>query len=498
MTDTSAEIIVLNKATLKVVESLPIDGIEVVENAVAKAKKAQVAWAALPAKERAKLMKKARREFVRDKDKIKAALEAETGKPPFDVIGEMLSVCQSITHFAKKAPKWLKSRKVSPMPLFGKKAKIFYKPRGLVAVISPWNAPLNLAMGDIVPALLAGNAVLVKPSEITPLAVKYTVEAFNRALPTDVLQCLIGAGETGAALVDRVDLVAVTGSCLTGKKVMESASKNLTPVLLELGGKDPMIILKDANLERAANAAAWGSCFMTGQVCMSIERIYVEKTVAVEFIEKLKGKMEAMRTGPERATEDRDFGPFIGPAQIAIVERHVASARASGATILVGGERIQKEDEGVFFQPTLITDVDHSMEIMKEETFGPVVCVMAVDDVEQALELANDSEYGLNASVWTNNVDYGIQIANRIESGNVCVNEAILNAGVLDLPFGGIKQSGVGTRHGGADGIRIFCQAQSMLIGKAKKNGELPWFPYTTKKTNMLEKLMVFMYGRGK
>jgi acyl-CoA reductase-like NAD-dependent aldehyde dehydrogenase len=274
---------VKDKATAQTVADLPIDDAEAVAAATGRARAAQPVWAALPVKERIRLLKLARKELLKDKDRIREALARETGKVPFDVIGEIFSVCQDIGHYSRKAAGWLKPRKVGMFPLLGKRGLVHYQPYGVVGVISPWNAPLTLALGDALPALYAGNTVLVKPSEVTPLAVLYAIEAFNRALPPGVLQCLIGEGPTGAAMVDLVDMVAVTGSCQTGRKVMERASRRLTPVLLELGGKDPMIVLKDADLDRAVNAAAWGACFMTGQVCMSVERIYVEKDIAAEF-----------------------------------------------------------------------------------------------------------------------------------------------------------------------------------------------------------------------
>ena len=489
-----SHISVIDKASGQVMEQLVVQDEAAVADAARRARSAQPAWHALPIKERIRLIKLARKEMLKDKDKILGALARETGKAPFDVTGEFFSVCLDVSHYSRKAAKWLKPKKVSTFPLLGKKGLIVYKPFGLVGVISPWNAPLTLALGDILPALYAGNAVLVKPSEITPLAIKYTVEAFNRVLPRDVLQCLIGEGPTGAALVDQVDMIAVTGSCQTGRRVMERASQRLIPVLLELGGKDPMIVLKDADLERAANAAAWGSCFMTGQVCMSIERIYVERAVANEFKRRLKEKIQAIRTGPEISRDQMDYGPFTGPQQIRIVEDHLADAKSKGAIIECGGSRIQREQGGIYFQPTLVTGVTHQMKLMTEETFGPVACVMEVDDIDEAIRLANEGEYGLNASVWTRDIDRGVEVAQRIEAGSVCVNDCILTAGIHSLPFGGIKQSGVGTRHGDENGIHVFCQPQSIVIEKRNKSSEMNWFPYEPKTVKQLEFLMKWMF----
>lgn len=487
---------VYDKATSESIANLPVDDAYAVGEAATRARAAQPAWAALAVKERIRLLKLARKEMLKDKDKIQRALARETGKVPFDVIGEMFSVCQDIGHYSKRAAKWLRPRKVGTFPLFGKKGLVYYQPYGLVGVIAPWNAPLTLAIGDALPALYAGNAVLVKPSEITPLAVKYTIDAFNRVLPPGVLQCLIGEGATGAALVDNVDMIAVTGSCQTGRRVMERASRRLTPVLLELGGKDPMIVLRDADIERAANAAAWGSCFMTGQVCMSVERIYVEKAIAEEFTRQLEARIQAIRTGPDEPAATAQYGPFIGPKQIEIVKAHIAEALAKGARLETGGAQLPSPGTSHYFQPTLLAGVDHTMQIMVEETFGPVACVMAVDDAEEAIRHANDSEFGLNASVWTQDIQRGIAIARRIQAGNVCVNDCILNAGVHGLPFGGVKQSGVGSRHGNERGLHAFCYTQAVMVEPRKRRKEPNWFPYSIKTAARLEKLMMFLYGR--
>jgi acyl-CoA reductase-like NAD-dependent aldehyde dehydrogenase len=477
-----------------VIEELPIDGPAAVGDAVARAREAQRVWGAVPVEERARRLRKARREMVRDRAEILRLLDAETGKARFDTVGEIMGACIELGYLARRAKRFLAPRKVRAWPLVGKRALVVYRPRGVVGVISPWNAPLNLALTDAIPALLAGNAVVVKPSEITPLAVRRAVTAMGRALPADVLQVAIGDAETGAALVDHVDMVCVTGSPETGRRVMERASRRLTPVLLELGGKDPMIVLRDADLDRAAAAAVWGGFMMTGQVCMSVERIYVEAPVADAFCAKVAERVRALRVGANGSDADIDLGPFTSPSQIAIVERHVADARARGATVLVGGGRV--DGAGRFYRPTVLTGVDHSMLVMQEETFGPVIPIMRVTGAEEAVALANQSPYGLNASVWTRDVERGVALARRIESGSVCVNECLVSAGCTDLPFGGIKQSGVGSRHGGADGLRQFCISQSVLIERRRRAREPNWFPYSAKRARLLERAMGLLWGR--
>jgi acyl-CoA reductase-like NAD-dependent aldehyde dehydrogenase len=477
-----------------IVEELPIDDADAVAAAVERARLAQLAWAALPVRARVRAVRRARRELVRDRAAIFERLERETGKARVDVVGELAGVCIESGHLMRRAATWLRPERVSTRPLFGKRGRVVFKPRGVVGIISPWNAPLNLALGDAVPALLAGNAVVIKPSELAPLAVRRAVDAMNRALPAGVLQVVIGAGPTGAALVDHVDLVCVTGSPETGRRVMERAAKRLTPVLLELGGKDPMIVLADADLDRAARAAAWGGCMMSGQVCMSVERVYVEAPVAAAFTEKLVANLRALRVGPNGPDADIDYGAFTSPRQIAIVEEHLADAVAKGARILCGGKRCGPET-GHFLEPTALADVSHTMRIMREESFGPVVPVMTVHNADEALALANDCQYGLNASVWTRDVARGIALAERIESGNVCVNECVVSAGVPALPFGGVKQSGLGTRHGGAEGLRQFCVRQAMLIEPGKSKTDGTWFPYSIKRARLMERLLPVMFG---
>jgi acyl-CoA reductase-like NAD-dependent aldehyde dehydrogenase len=317
----------------------------------------------------------------------------------------------------------------------------------------------------------------------------------NRALPLDVLQVVMGAGTTGAALVDHVDMICVTGSPQTGRTVMERASRRLIPVLLELGGKDPMIVLEDANLDRAAAAAAWGGCMMTGQVCMSVERVYVHAAVATPFCEKVVEKVRALRVGPNGKDADVDLGSFTTARQMEIVERHVEDARARGATVAVGGRR-RGDGPGLFYEPTVLTGVDHSMRIMQEETFGPVISIMAVRDEDEALALANQTPYGLNASVWTRDVQRGLALAQRIDAGSVCVNDCLVSAGCPDLPFGGVKQSGVGSRHGGAEGLRQFCVSQAILAEPRRQGNEPTWFPYSPRRARLMERAMGILWGR--
>ena len=329
-------------------------------------------------------------------------------------------------------------------------------------MISPWNFPLILSLDDAIPALVAGCAVVIKPSEFTPLTMMELVRAWKEEIGApDVLDVVNGTGETGGALVDEVDFVQFTGSERTGKVVMKRAADTLTPVSLELGGKDPMIVSRDADIERAVNATAIGGLLNTGQICISIERVYVEEPIYDEFVSKLRAKVETLRQGADGDSYAAEVGAMTSPAQVEIVADHVEDAAPQGARILTGGKR--KEGPGDWYEPTVIADADHSMKVMREETFGPVIPVMKVARRRGGARMANDTTYGLGASVFAGDVEEGERIARRIEAGHCNVNDVLTNYSVLGLPMGGWKHSGIGYRHG-AEGIRKFCRTESMTI----------------------------------
>ena len=431
------------------------------------------------------------RAVVANGNRVVETICAETGRPADETqFAELSYGISALEFWAKSAPAYLADENVetaSPFVRGGRKLKVRYAPVGVVGVIGPWNFPLNNSFGDCIPALAAGNAVVLKPSEITPLTSLLMAEMLAEAgLPDGVFSVATGRGETGAALVDLVDYVMFTGSVKTGKAVMKQAADTLTPVSLELGGKDPMIVLADADLERAANAAASYGLNNSGQVCISVERVYVEDAVHDEFVERLTGKVEALRQGPPGAPGSVDVGAIIFPPQIELIEAHVKDAVERGATIVTGGERATEVGGGLFFEPTVITGVDHTMRCMIDETFGPTLPVMRVADAEEAVALANDGRYGLQASVWTRDTVRGEQLARRIEAGVACVNDAQLNYAALELPMGGWKESGLGSRHG-ADGIRKYTRRQSVLVAPAwSPPRELHMFPYMSEVTTQI------------
>jgi acyl-CoA reductase-like NAD-dependent aldehyde dehydrogenase len=332
---------------------------------------------------------------------------------------------------------------------------------------------------------------------VTPMTSLLMQECMRECgLPEGIYQVAPGSGSTlGPELIDLADMIMFTGSTETGKKIMERASRTLTPVSLELGGKDPMIVLADADIERAANAATYYSMQNGGQTCISVERVYVEAPIYDEFVRRVAEKVGALRQGVPGGAGSVDMGAITNPPQIELISRHVDEAKAAGARALTGGH--SPEGKGHFYEPTVLVDVDHSMSAMMEETFGPTVPIMKVADAAEAVRLANDSPFGLAASVWTKDVARGEEIARSVEAGAVCVNDAQLNYLALELPMGGWKTSGMGQRHG-AQGIRKYARQQSLLITRVAPKKDIHMFPYKARTTGLLTKGIKLLYGRGK
>jgi len=487
---------VLNPATGEVVRSVAVASPEQVAETVARVRSNQAEWEEIGNKGRAQWLGKLRDWILDNYDLIADTMQAETGKVRADAGGEAVYLTDTINFYGKKADKFIGDEKVrAHNPLMSaKKLRIQYRPYPVVGIISPWNFPLILSLGDAIPALQAGAAVVIKPSEFTPLGLIEIVEAWKNDIGgPDILDTVQGMGPTGSALVDNVDFVQFTGSDRTGKKVMAQAAETLTPVSLELGGKDPMVVLGDANLDRAANAAAWGGMMNSGQICMSVERIYVEEPAYDEFVTKLTDEIKSLKQGADGREYGSDVGAMTSPNQTAIVEDHVNDALASGAKALTGGKRV--EGPGDYFEPTVLVDVDHSMKVMRDETFGPVVGVMKVKDTEEAVRLANDTRYGLSGSVFGSKRK-AEQVARRIECGACNVNDVLVNYLTSDVPMGGWKESGIGYRHG-SYGIKKFCRPESLVITRVGGKRELLWYPYTEKRRNLLRRLSRMMTARG-
>jgi len=454
---------------------VPDHGPEEVAAAVARARVAFEAWRVLSFRQRRQHVLAVRDLMLDRLDDLVGVITAETGKLGSEAIfTEIMTGCETIAYYARHGEAALRPRKVGAGLMSHKQAVRHYEPLGVVGVISPWNYPFILALTPVVTAVLAGNAVVLKPSEITPLVGQAIGDLFAEVGDhADLVQVVTGGGGTGEALVRAgVQKICFTGSARTGKRVMAAASDTLTPVLLELGGKDPMIVCADADLDRAASGAVWGAFQNSGQTCMSVERVYVDQAVYEPFVERVVAKTRAVRQG---VAAGDDIGSMTFPPQLDTVERHVDEALAAGARALTGGRRVEGRD-GLWYEPTVLVDVSQDMAVMRDETFGPVLPILAVSGPDEALALANDSAYGLNSSVWTADPARAESLAAGLEAGNVCVNDVIVSYGVPALPFGGVKQSGIGRVHG-PEGLHEFSQVKSVLTDRFGLPRELWWFP---------------------
>jgi acyl-CoA reductase-like NAD-dependent aldehyde dehydrogenase len=484
-----------NPATGEVIANVPIDSPEAVAATVKRVRANQPEWEAMGIEARYRWLGKLRDWLLDNQARVLDTMQRETGKVRADAENEPTYLADLINFYGTRAARYIGEESIRPhTPLLAsKKLRVQYRPHPVVGIISPWNFPLILSLGDAVPALQAGCAVVVKPSEFTPLGIAEVIEAWKHEIGgPDVFDCVQGIGETGSALVDAVDFIQFTGSDRTGRKVMARAAETLTPVSLELGGKDPMIVLADADLDRAANAAAWGGMMNSGQICMSVERIYVEGPAYDKFVNKLTAEVGRLRQGADDGSDPKEVGAMTSPRQIEIVEDHVEDALSCGARALTGGKRVA--GPGDYFEPTVLVDVDHSMKVMRDETFGPVVGVMKVDDADEAVRLANDSRYGLSGAVFGER-ERAEQVARRVECGAVNVNDVLVNYFATDVPMGGWKQSGIGFRHG-EPGIKKYCRSESLVITRFGGKREPGWFPYTKSRRRLIAPLVRFFNAR--
>jgi succinate-semialdehyde dehydrogenase/glutarate-semialdehyde dehydrogenase len=480
-------------ATLDPIGEIEVQAAPEVRAAIERARKAQPAWAELSFEERGRYLERAIRAILQHQDEFVDVIVAETGKPRFEALAtELVPACDALQFYAKRAKRILADRTVPLHLLRTKKLRITYRPLGVVGIITPWNFPFILALNPAAQALVAGNTVVLKPSEVTPFSGKLLEEVFSAAgLPEGIFNLVLGDGETGAALVEGgVDKISFTGSVRTGRKVAEACGRDLVPCTLELGGKDPMIVCADADLERAAHGAVFGAFANSGQVCTSTERVYVVNEVADDFTRRCVEETGQLRQGAEG---EFDVGAIVWPDQLEIIEEHVRDAVSKGARALTGGRRNPRE-AGLFYEPTILVDVDHDMAVMRDETFGPVLPIMRVADEGEALRLANDSRYGLNANVWTRNKRRGTELAKAIESGCVVVNDCMVTYGVTESPFGGVKDSGIG-RVNGEMGLKSYCHAQSIVVDRLGGKSEMLWYPYSNRKLNIIKRMMRFLWG---
>ncbi|HTS98233.1 MAG TPA: aldehyde dehydrogenase family protein [Streptosporangiaceae bacterium] len=482
----------LNPATSEVIATFGVFGADDVAEVVEHAHQAASWWAGLSWKDRQARLLAWKSHITRYIGRLAELVHTETGKPLADAQLEILLAIVHIDWAARHARRVLRPRRVrSGLVAINQAATVEYQPLGVVGVIGPWNYPVFTPMGSIAYALAAGNAVVFKPSELTPAVGAWLVSSFGEVVPeAPVLQLVTGAGPTGECLArSAVNKIAFTGSAATAKKVMAACAENLTPMVAECGGKDALVVGADADLDAAADAAAWGALSNAGQTCVGIERVYVAEDVYHSFLEKLADRMAEVRPGEDR---EADYGPMTLPGQIDVVERHIADALARGGRSLVGGlASIRKP----FVGPVLLTEVPEESRAVTDETFGPTVTVTRVADLTEGVRLANHSRYGLGASVFARNKKAAMAAARSLRSGMTAVNSVISFASVPALPFGGSGDSGFGRIHG-ADGLREFARPKSITRQRMKPPVNLTSFTRTDQDMRKILSLATMLHGR--
>ncbi|MEO7002251.1 MAG: aldehyde dehydrogenase family protein, partial [Ktedonobacterales bacterium] len=463
-----------NPATGEALAEVPVAGEAEIAVALQQARAAQPAWAALPIRERARVLRAFRRQLLTRAEWLTDLISCEQGRPRIEaLVHEVMCVCDLIGYYTTHARRFLADEHPWLHLYLYKRGIVQYVPYGVVAVIAPWNFPFLLPTSEVTLALLAGNAVILKPSELTPLVGAAIAELFAAAgLPEGVLQVVQGDGATGAALVhaepDGPDKIAFIGGAVAGQRILEGAARHLTPVTLELGGKDPLLVLRDADLDRAAQIAVWGGLCNAGQACAAVERIYVAREVADAFIARVVGLVEKLRlgatsgaSGPDGPRDAIDIGPMTSERQLEIVAAQVEQAVAQGARTLVGGKR--RDGRGFFYEPTVLVDVRDEMAVMREETFGPVLAIATFATEDEAIARANATPYGLCAAIFSRDRRRARRLASRIHAGGVMINDVALSYAAPELPWGGFKRSGIGRVHWGAHGLRDYCQPRAIL-----------------------------------
>jgi succinate-semialdehyde dehydrogenase/glutarate-semialdehyde dehydrogenase len=488
----AAEIVSYDPATGEEVGRAPLRTAVEVREAVARAREAQTGWGARSFRERAAVVMRAREIVLAELDEIARLIARESGKPEAEAVAmELVPSLDLMRHFARETERLLRPQRIAigQYELMGRRSRLVFRPVGVVGIISPWNFPWATPVGEVVMALMAGNTVVLKPSELTPLVGIKIGDVLGRAgLPAGALEIVTGDGSTGAALVEAgAGKIMFTGSVATGRRVAEAAARNLTPCVLELGGKDPMIVFEDADIGAAARAAVWGAFANCGQACASVERCYVHESISAEFTERVVANVRALRQGEGCGDEGTcDVGAMSSERQRQIVEEHLRDAVSRGARVLAGGGR--GRDTGYFMQPTVLSNVDHTMEVMREETFGPVLPLMTFETEDEAVRLANDSPYGLTASVWTRDIRRGERVAERVEAGTVMVNEVLYTHGIAQTPWGGVKLSGIGSTHG-RSGLMELVHAKHVHTNRLARFHDLWWFNYTPQAATLFRSL---------
>jgi succinate-semialdehyde dehydrogenase/glutarate-semialdehyde dehydrogenase len=470
-----------------------------VHDAVRRARQAQIAWRAVPVSQRIAVLKRFQRNLSEQRDRIAKLISQEAGKPTAEALTtEVLVVLDAAEFCIRNCYGFLRDEPVphANLAMKTKRGKLVREPYGVIGIIAPWNYPFSTPATETLSALVLGNAVVLKPSEFTPLvALELPKLLFSSGLSRDLMQVVIGAGAVGGELLESdIDKLIFTGSVATGKRVAEAAAKRLLPVVLELGGKDPMIVLEDADLEVASSGAVWASMVNAGQTCLSVERCYAQRDVYEKFVQLCRQKIEKLRVG-EGLGSGVEIGPLIHERQLRTVEEHVNDAVAQGARLLAGGRRMTELGPN-FYAPTLLADVTHDMRVMQEETFGPVLPIAPFDTDADAMRLANDSEFGLAASVWTSDRKRGEAFAACIKAGTVMINDAISGFGIAEAPHGGFKQSGIGRAHGRL-GMAEMVQVKYVDMDLLPRMSKVWWYGYGPAFQHQMSGFVEMLFGSG-
>jgi acyl-CoA reductase-like NAD-dependent aldehyde dehydrogenase len=491
----AGRIVSINPATGVPLGDVPDMGADQIKAAVARARAAQKAWGERPVAERCRHVARFADVLMERSAEVIELIVKEGGKTRLEALGTEVAVVADLTrYFVKHAPRQLAPEPI-PLHLMRHRASyVHHVPRGVVAVIAPWNFPFSIPMGEVVMAMIAGNGVVLKPSEMTPLIALKAKELVDAAgLPPELFQVVTGRGAAGAALIDAgVDYVVFTGSVATGKKVGAACGERLIPCTLELGGKAPAIVCVDADLDRAAQAIVWGGFANSGQVCASVERVYAHENIHDQLVQKIVEETRALRQGDASAGEV-DVGAMTWDKQVDNVERLVDAAVRAGAKIETGGKR--GPGPGLFFQPTVLTGCTQDMDIMRKEIFGPAIPIMQVRTEEEAVRLANDSTLGLTAYVFSKDTAKARRIAEHVEAGTVMINDVLNTFGCPETPWGGVKMSGVGRTHG-AIGLRDLCQLRHVNYDRVHLARELWWYPYRERTFTWLNRGMKLLFGK--
>ncbi|MFC4858877.1 aldehyde dehydrogenase family protein [Actinophytocola glycyrrhizae] len=480
----------LSPATDEVVGTYPVHTADDVAAAVARGRDAADWWAGLGFDGRADRLQRWKGVITRRAAQLAEVVHAETGKPHADAMLEIVLAIDHTAWAAKNASKVLRrKRRPAGLLMSNHAASVEFQPLGVVGVIGPWNYPVFTPMGSIAYALAAGNAVVFKPSEYTPGVGKWLADTFAEIVPErPVFQLITGYGETGAALCrSGVDKLAFTGSPGTGKKIMAACAETLTPVLIEAGGKDALLVDADADLDAAADAAVWGGMSNAGQTCVGVERVYVHERVYDDFVAKVVKIAEEVRAGDD---PEAKIGPITMPGQLKIIRRHIHDALARGGRALVGGKDAVGER---FVQPTVLVDVPEDSEAVREETFGPTLTIAKVADMDEAIAKANDTKYGLASTVYSKR--RGMELAARLRAGMTSVNSVISFAGIPSLPFGGVGESGFGRIHG-PEGLKEFTRSKAIARQRFKVPLVLTTFSRTAKTDATVAKLITLLHGK--